>query len=116
MKLYTERQTRKNAIISNMKKKLSSQFVECPICQKEYKTRGLHAHLRLQHPEVDAKQKLRDVIIDPKKDPEQRIIFEVSLTQDNEYVFKHTELSNSDMLAIIEKIHSLLLANLNKHN
>ena len=109
MKLYTEQQTRK----ANMKKKSSSQFVECPICQKEYKTRGLHAHLRLQHPEVDAKQKLRDVIIDPKKDPEQRIIFEVSLTQDNEYVFKHTELSNSDMLAIMEKIHSLLMAKTN---
>ena len=48
--------------------------------------------------------------INPKKDPKHRIIFEVSLTEDDEYIFKHTEMSNTDILAIMEKIYNMLIA------
>lgn len=88
-----------------MQKHSTSQLVNCPVCQKETKTRGLHSHLRLMHPEVDAKQKLRNVIVSPLNNGN-RIIFQVALTSENEYHIKHTSLNKDDMEFIVNLIHS----------
>jgi hypothetical protein len=86
-------------------KNFSSQLVNCPVCKKEVRSRGLYTHLRLKHPEVDAKQKLRNVLINPLKDPQQRIIFQVSLNQKDEYCVKHA-LLNLEQMQFIQKILS----------
>ena len=85
-----------------MQKHSTSQLVKCPVCQKQTKTRGLHSHLRLMHPEVDAKQKLRNVIINPSNSGN-RIIFQVSMTPEDKYYIKHTALKH-DELEYIGKI------------
>jgi hypothetical protein len=89
-----------------MQKHSTSQLVKCPVCQKDTKTRGLHSHLRLMHPEVDAKQKLRNVIINPLNNGN-RIIFQIALTPENEYHVKHTSLNNDDMEFIVNLIFAL---------
>jgi len=86
-------------------KNFTSQLVKCPVCKKDVRSRGLHTHLRMAHPEVDAKQKLRNVLINPLKDPRQRIIFQVSLNQNDEFCIKHA-LLNLEQMNMIQKILS----------
>ena len=87
-------------------KNFTSQLVKCPVCKKEVYSRGLHTHLRMAHTELSPaqiKQKLRNVLINPIKDPQQRIIFQVSLNEKNEFCIKHA-LLNLDQINFIQKV------------
>lgn len=87
-------------------KNFTSQLVKCPVCKKEVRSRGLHTHLRMTHTEMSPaqiKQKLRNVIINPIKDPGQIIIFQVSLNQKQEYCIRHT-LLNVKQMNFIQKV------------
>lgn len=89
-------------------KNFTSQLVKCPVCKKEVRSRGLHTHLRMAHTEMSPaqiKQKLRNVLINPFKDPHQRIIFQVSLNEKEQYCVKHA-LLNSDHMQFIQKLIS----------
>lgn len=58
-------------------KKTSSRLVNCPICGLAVKSRGLHSHLRLVHPNSDTKKELRKKVISPN-DRGATIKFQVS--------------------------------------
>lgn len=47
------------------KHSITSRLVKCPICGVEVKSRGLHAHLRLVHPNSDIQKELRKKIMSP---------------------------------------------------
>jgi len=79
-----------------MSSKAPSQLIKCPVCNLDVKRRGLHAHIRLAHPQVDAKQKLRNVIISPQVKGD-RILLQVSLTELNEYRIKYTAIKKCDI-------------------
>lgn len=82
---------------------VQSVSVNCPICNTLCKSRGLHAHLRLAHPEVDHLKYLRKVIVKPLHKGE-RIIFQVLEMPTGQYKISNITL-NSEELNII---HSLL--------
>jgi hypothetical protein len=79
-----------------MSSKAPSQLIKCPVCNLDVKRRGLHSHLRLAHPGVDAKQKLRNVIISPQVKGD-RILLQLSLTEFNEYRIKYTSIKFCDI-------------------
>jgi hypothetical protein len=80
---------------------VTSRLVKCPICNIEVKSRGLHSHLRLVHPNSDTKKELRKKVISPLRKGE-RIIFSLSLWQplrhmDEGYLIKHAGLTMNDV-------------------
>jgi hypothetical protein len=79
-----------------MSSKAPSQLIKCPVCNLDVKRRGLHAHIRLAHPQVDAKQKLRNVIISPQVKGD-RILLQLSLSEFNEYRIKYTAIKSCDI-------------------
>ena len=82
-----------------MSSKAPSQLIKCPVCNLDVKRRGLHAHIRLAHPGVDAKQKLRNVIISPQVKGD-RILVQLSLTEENQYRIKYTAIKPCDIRAL----------------
>jgi len=68
------------------KQTFTSRLVNCPICNLEVKSRGLHSHLRLVHPNSDLKSELRKKIIQPLIQDE-RIVFSLSQYKGN-YLIK----------------------------
>lgn len=83
---------------------VTSRLVKCPICGIEVKSRGLHAHLRLVHPNSDIKKELRKQVLSPLR-PGERVIFSLSLwkgweprfdAKDN-YLIKHAGLTMDDI-------------------
>ena len=81
---------------------VTSRLVKCPICGIEVKSRGLHAHLRLVHPNADIKKELRKKILSPLR-PGERVIFSLSLwkgynqTGKDNYLIKHAGLTMDDI-------------------
>lgn len=81
---------------------VTSRLVKCPICGIEVKSRGLHAHLRLVHPNADIKKELRKKILSPLR-PGERVIFSLSLwkgynqTGKDNYLIKHAGLTMDDV-------------------
>lgn len=81
---------------------VTSRLVKCPICGIEVKSRGLHAHLRLVHPNSDIKKELRKQVLSPLR-PGERIIFSLSLwkgwsqTAPEHYLIKHAGLTMDDV-------------------
>jgi hypothetical protein len=83
---------------------VTSRLVKCPICNIEVKSRGLHAHLRLVHPNSDIKKELRKKVLSPLR-PGERVIFSLSLWKgygnqthsDDNYLIKHVGLTMSDV-------------------
>lgn len=82
-----------------MSSKAPSQLIKCPVCNLDVKRRGLHSHIRLAHPGVDAKQKLRNVIISPQAKGD-RILIQLSLTETNQYRIKYTAIKPCDVRAL----------------
>jgi hypothetical protein len=82
-----------------MSSKAPSQLIKCPVCNLDVKRRGLHSHIRLAHPQVDAKQKLRNVIISPQVKGD-RILVQLSLTELNQYRIKYTAIKPCDVRAL----------------
>lgn len=83
---------------------VTSRLVKCPICNIEVKSRGLHAHLRLVHPNSNIKKELRKKVLSPLR-PGEKVIFSLSLwkgynpspsIKDN-YLIKHAGLDMSDV-------------------
>lgn len=81
---------------------VTSRLVKCPICNIEVKSRGLHAHLRLVHPNSDIKRELRKKVLSPLR-PGERVIFSLSLwkgygqTGKDNYLIKHAGLTMDDI-------------------
>jgi hypothetical protein len=83
---------------------VTSRLVKCPICNIEVKSRGLHAHLRLVHPNSDIKKELRKKVLSPLR-PGERVIFSLSLWKGYEpkpsiedmYLIKHAGLVMEDV-------------------
>jgi hypothetical protein len=81
---------------------ITSRLVKCPICGIEVKSRGLHAHLRLVHPNSDIKKELRKKVLSPLR-PGERVIFSLSLwkgwnqTAPESYLIKHAGLTMDDI-------------------
>ena len=76
------------------KQTFTSRLVNCPICELEVKSRGLHSHLRLVHPNSDLKGELRKKIIQPVIQNE-RIVFSLSQYKGN-YLMKQV-LTNEEV-------------------
>ena len=89
------------------KHKVLSASVECPICKAICKTRGLHAHLRLTHPDVDALRYLRKAVVNPLNKGE-RVIFQILEMPTGQWRLKHTALDNEDYNLISELIQSVM--------
>jgi hypothetical protein len=79
------------------KHSVKSTTVTCPLCNKEVNSRGLHAHLRLSHPEVDAMTYLRKRVISrPNRD--ERVVLQVSKNIDaNTLILKWANLTWDDL-------------------
>lgn len=81
---------------------VTSRLVKCPICGIEVKSRGLHAHLRLVHPNSDIKKELRKQVLSPLR-PGERVIFSLSLwkgynqTAPEHYLIKHAGITRNDV-------------------
>jgi hypothetical protein len=81
---------------------VTSRLVKCPICGIEVKSRGLHAHLRLVHPNSDIKKELRKKVLSPLR-PGERVIFSFSLWKGynqnapESYLVKYAGLNMSDV-------------------
>lgn len=78
-----------------------SRLVKCPICKIEVKSRGLHSHLRLVHPNSDIKKELRKQVMSPNL-PGERLIFSLSSRDlTDTFLIKHAGLTmeNINMLA-----------------
>ena len=54
--------------MANVNNSKPSDMVACPICGKMVRRRGLMAHIRLAHPDVDAKKVCASLIIPNTKD------------------------------------------------
>jgi len=88
---------------------VKSPIVNCPICNTECKTRGLHAHLRLVHPNEDALFHLRKKVMS-QTDKGDKIIFQLSHTSEDKYRYKWAGIKRDD----IEFIYNLCDAWLSK--
>jgi hypothetical protein len=81
---------------------ITSRLVKCPICGIEVKSRGLHAHLRLVHPNSDIKRELRKQVLSTLR-PGERVVFSLSLwkgwnqTGSENYLIKHAGLTMDDI-------------------
>ena len=78
------------------KSDIKSQDVNCPICDKLVKTRGLHAHLRLSHSEVDPIYHLRKKVMSPGHVGDQ-VIFQLSNTIEGQYRIKWASIKMEDV-------------------
>jgi len=78
------------------KQSLQSQEVSCPICDKIVKTRGLHAHLRLSHSEVDPIYHLRKKVMSQGHKGDSPI-FQLSYTSEGEYRIKWASIKMKDV-------------------
>jgi hypothetical protein len=78
------------------KHSVPSTLVTCPICNVKVKSRGLHAHLRLSHPNVDAMTYLRKRIISRTKANE-RVVFQVSQKTNGELILKWANFRYDDL-------------------
>ena len=78
------------------KQSLQSQEVSCPICDKIVKTRGLHAHLRLSHSEVDPIFHLRKKVMSQGHKGDSPI-FQLSYTSEGEYRVKWASIKMKDV-------------------
>lgn len=77
------------------KQTFTSRLVNCPICNLEVKSRGLHSHLRLVHPNSDLKSELRKKVMEPLRQNE-TITFSLSHWMDN-YLVKHADLKQEEI-------------------
>lgn len=97
------------------KSKASNVTIPCPICKAICKTRGLHAHLRLAHPEVDPMKYLRKSVINPLNKGE-RIIFQVAEMETGQWRIKHVGLDEDDKRILCELMNCLQTdGNFNAH-
>ena len=87
------------------KSDIKSQDVNCPICDKLVKTRGLHAHLRLSHPLEDPIYHLRKKVMSPGHVGDQ-VIFQLSNTIDGQYRVKWASIKTSDVTYLEELFKS----------
>jgi hypothetical protein len=87
------------------KRDIKSQDVNCPICDKLVKTRGLHAHLRLSHPLVDPILHLRKKVMSPGHVGDQ-VIFQLSNTIEGQYRVKWASIKTSDVIYLEELFKS----------
>ena len=87
------------------KSDIKSQDVNCPICDKLVKTRGLHAHLRLTHPLEDPIYHLRKKVMSPGHVGDQ-VIFQLSNTIDGQYRVKWASIKTSDVTYLEELFKS----------
>jgi len=78
------------------KSDIKSQDVNCPICDKLVKTRGLHAHLRLTHPLEDPIYHLRKKVMSPGHVGDQ-VIFQLSNTIEGQYRIKWASIKTADV-------------------
>jgi hypothetical protein len=78
------------------KRDIKSQDVNCPICDKLVKTRGLHAHLRLTHPLEDPIYHLRKKVMSPGHVGDQ-VIFQLSNTIEGQYRIKWASIKTEDV-------------------
>jgi aspartate/tyrosine/aromatic aminotransferase len=83
------------------KHSVTSRLVKCPICSIEVKSRGLHSHLRLVHPNSDIKKELRKQVMSPTAVGERVIFALCENTTLDTYLIKHAGLTeeNIHMLA-----------------
>lgn len=87
------------------KSDIKSQDVNCPICDKLVKTRGLHAHLRLSHPLEDPILHLRKKVMSPGHVGDQ-VIFQLSNTIEGQYRVKWASIKTSDVTYLEELFKS----------
>ncbi len=87
------------------KSDIKSQNVNCPICDKIVKTRGLHAHLRLSHSEVDPILHLRKKVMSPGHVGDQ-VIFQLSNTIEGKYRVKWASIKTTDVIYLEELFKS----------
>lgn len=87
------------------KSDIKSQDVNCPICDKLVKTRGLHAHLRLSHPLEDPIYHLRKKVMSPGHVGDQ-VIFQLSNTIEGQYRVKWASIKTSDVTYLEELFKS----------
>ena len=78
------------------KSDIKSQNVNCPICDKMVKTRGLHAHLRLSHSEVDPILHLRKKVMSQGHKGDSPI-FQLSYTSEGQYRVKWASIKTADV-------------------
>lgn len=79
-----------------------SRLVKCPICNIEVKSRGLHSHLRLVHPNSDIKKELRKQVMSPTQ-PGERIIFSLcSIDSNDTFLIKHAGLTMETIVMLGE--------------
>jgi hypothetical protein len=77
-----------------------SRLVKCPICKIEVKSRGLHSHLRLVHPNSDIKKELRKQVMSPKR-PGERIIFSLcTIDSTDTFLIKHAGLTMENIVML----------------
>jgi ribosomal protein S15P/S13E len=88
------------------KHKVDSASVNCPVCNVLCKTRGLHSHLRLSHPEVDSMRYLRKRVVKPLNKGE-RIMLQILEMPTGQWRIKHVGLNEDDIKMIFELISHL---------
>ena len=83
------------------KHKVESASVNCPICNSICKTRGLHSHLRLAHPEVNSLEYLRKAVVNPINKGE-RVIFQVLEMPTGQWKIKYISLEGEDVKLLFD--------------
>ena len=84
------------------KKKTPSDLVACPVCGKMVRKRGLLSHIRLAHPEVDAKRECAKVIIPNSKG---KTLFRVTTDDscdDVELTLNWVDMNKDELLKLID--------------
>ena len=87
------------------KQTFTSRLVNCPICDLEVKSRGLHSHLRLVHPNSDLKGELRKKVMEPSRQNE-TVTFSLSHWMNN-YLVKHADLKQEEIEFLADFFYTL---------
>ena len=84
-----------------------SDLIACPTCGKMVRRRGLLAHIRLAHPEVDAKSVVRKYIIPTVKG---RTLLQAVELPSGEIQFNWLSLTRDEVKVIIEGLKAFQIA------
>lgn len=82
-----------------------SDLITCPICRKMVRRRGLVSHIRLAHPEVDAKSVARKHIIPTVKG---RVLLQAVELPSGEIQMNWIGLNRDEVKAIVEHFKELM--------
>ena len=81
-----------------------SDLIACPICGKLVRRRGLLSHIRLAHPEVDAKSVVRKYIMPTVKG---RTLFQAVELPSGEIQFNWLSLNREEVHTILQGLKAL---------